>query len=229
MTRCGIISPMNLNYKLAVPVAILVLAVIAGSGYYLYSQNQKPSIQNPASTREEVKGLVSEVGKLIDLPKGEDPTVATVTDISKLQDQPFFQKAKNGDKVLIYTNAKKAILYDPLSKKVLDVAPINIGTQSAQTTNLPKVVLRNGTTTVGLTGQVETKIKKTIQIDVVSKENAAKTDYDSTTIVVLNNSFKEVAEDIEKQLKGSAVGSLPAGEKKPENADILIILGKDRT
>lgn len=229
MTGCGIISPMNLNYKLAVPIAVLVLAVIAGSGYYLYSQNQKPPVQNPASTREETKGLVAEVGKLIDLPKDEDPTVATVTDISKLSDQPFFQKAKNGDKVLIYTNAKKAILYDPNAKKVLDVAPINIGTQSAQTAQLPKVVLRNGTTTIGLTGKIETEIKKTIQIDAITKENAEKNNYEDTTIVVLNDSFKGVADNITKQLKGSTVGSLPAGEKKPINGDILIILGKDRT
>lgn len=223
------IENMNLNYKLIILSAVGVVVVIAFAGYYLYSQNQKA--QNPQNTQaaqEEVKRLVLEVGKLIDLPKGEDPTVATVTDISKLSDQPFFQKAKNGDKVLIYTNAKKAILYDPSAKKVLDVAPINIGTQSAQTQNLPKVVLRNGTTTVGLTGKTEIEIKKTIPIEVVTKDNAEKDNYDNTTIVVLNDSFKGIADDIAEQLKGSIIGSLPAGEKKPINGDILIILGKDR-
>lgn len=106
-----------------------MVLVLAGGGFYFYSQNQKSVANNPQA---EVKKLVSEVGKLVDLPKGEDPTVATVTDISKLQGQAFFARAKNGDKVLIYSNAKKAILYDPQAKKVIDIAPINVGSPSAQ-------------------------------------------------------------------------------------------------
>lgn len=33
---------------------------------------------------------------------------------------------KNGDKVLIYVKAKKAILYDPAKNIIVDVAPVNI-------------------------------------------------------------------------------------------------------
>lgn len=132
------------NQKFLIPaVAILALA-LAGGGYYFWSQYQKDQAvsANPRQqTAEEVRKLVLEVGKIMDLPTGEDPTVATITDITKLSDQPFFAKGKNGDKVLIYTNAKRAILYDPASKKVLDVAPINIGTGSAQTAS-PSAILR---------------------------------------------------------------------------------------
>ena len=64
-------------------------------------------------------------GKLIDLPN-ETPTVATVTDSKKLKDQPFFSKVENGDKVLIFTKAKKAILFRPSTNKILDVAPLTI-------------------------------------------------------------------------------------------------------
>ena len=70
---------------------------------------------------------MNRVGKLIVLPEGEQPTVATVSDAESLREQPFFAQAKNGYKVLIYTNARKAILYDPLSNKIVDVAPLNIG------------------------------------------------------------------------------------------------------
>ena len=120
--------------KLFIEIAVVALLVVLGGGGYFYYQSTKAQKQaNPEQTaQEEVKKIVAEVGKLIDLPSGEDPTVATVTDVTKLKDQPFFQKAKNGNKVLIYTNARKAILYDPQAKKVIDVAPINIGTQSAQ-------------------------------------------------------------------------------------------------
>lgn len=123
----------NLNSKYLIPVVFLIVVVFLGGGYFYY-QTQKSKVTNnsPAGAQEEVKKTVAEVGKLIDLPTGEDPTIATVTDVTKLADQPFFQKAKNGNKVLIYANAKKAILYDPDLKKVIDVAPINIGTESAQ-------------------------------------------------------------------------------------------------
>lgn len=48
-------------------------------------------------------------------------------DPEKLRDQPFFANAQRGDKVLIYANAKKAILYNPPSNKIIEVAPVNIG------------------------------------------------------------------------------------------------------
>lgn len=122
-----------LSFKILIPAVVIITAIlILGGGFYLY-QSQKSQTQNDpqTATAEEVKKVVAEVGKLIELPQDEDPTVATITDITKLQNQPFFSKAKNGDKVLIYSSAKKAILYDPILKKVIDVAPVNIGTQSA--------------------------------------------------------------------------------------------------
>lgn len=217
------------NNKIAVGVIVGVVAIaLAGGGYFYYQKTQAGNSvpANPQAAQEEVKKLVEEVGKLIDLPQGETPTIATVTDVSKLKDQPFFQKAKNGDKVLIYTNARKAILYDPQAKKVIDVAPINIGTQSAQITQ-PKVVLRNGTSSVGLTLKVENELKKTYsQLNVVDKENAAKTDYEKTVVVVLNDNGKELASNLAKTLKAE-IGELPKGETKPKDGDVLVILGKD--
>ena len=220
-----------LNSKYLIPAGIILALIILGAGgYYFYTQNQKTQVANinpQASAQEEVKKIVAEVGKLIDLPTGEDPTLATVTDISKLKDQPFFQKAKNGDKVLIYTNSRKAILYDPQAKKVIDVAPINIGSQSAQLIQ-SKVVLRNGTNTVGLTLKVENELKKNYpQLNVVDKENASKTDFQKTIVILLNDSGKDLANNLSKTLKAE-VGDLPQGEVKPKDGDILIILGKDR-
>src|SRR4051812_29005641 len=121
----------NLNYKFIIPVAVVALFLIFGTGYYFLHQKSQPS-NNPQDaqkqSQEETQRLVAEIGKLIELPTGEVPTVATVSDVSKLKNQPFFQNASNGDKVLIYSNAKKAILYSPTLKKVLEVAPINVGT-----------------------------------------------------------------------------------------------------
>lgn len=216
-----------LKNKYLIVSAVVLTVIILGAGGFLYfkfQNSQNPSVQ---SATEDTKKIIEEAGKLIDLPS-ENPTVATVTDISKLKDQPFFQKAKNGDKVLIYTGARKAILYDPNINKVLEVAPINIGSSSAQIAS--KIALRNGTRTAGLTRKVEAELKKSLpNINIVSKENAEKQDYDQTTVVILNDSAKELAKSLVNLLKGAKIGDLPKEEIKPVETDILIILGKDRT
>ncbi len=74
--------------------------------------------------KQETKELVDKVGMLIILPKDEEPTVATVTDLTKLEGQPFFAKAQVGDKVLIYQQDKKAILYRPSSNQIIELAPL---------------------------------------------------------------------------------------------------------
>lgn len=118
---------------------VLVVALIAsiGTGAYFYSQVVKLK-QNPqVLAQQEVQKVVAQVSRLIVLPEGEMPTIATVTDPEKLKDQPFFSKAQKGDKLLIYTNAKKAILYSPTNNKIVEVAPINIGNTPAAASNTP--------------------------------------------------------------------------------------------
>lgn len=204
--------------------------MIFGGGFFLY-QNQKSQVRDDSQmiSYQDVQQLVAEVSKLIDLPEDETPAVTTITDVAKMQDRPFFQRAKNGDKILIYPNAAKAILYDPIIKKVIDVAPLNIGTPEAKEQILLKVALRNGTKTAGLTTKIEDRLQKeNLQFEVSSKENAKKQDYDKTLVVVLNESSKRLAESI-ANLLNVTVGELPDGEIKPDDADIVIILGKDTT
>ena len=111
-------------------VLLLVVALgISGAAYYYYSRFSQPKLDPQRSAELEIAAVVERVGRLMILPEGETPTVATVTDPDKLRDQAFFAKAKTGDKVVIYTNAKKAILYDPIADKIIEVAPLNIGNQ----------------------------------------------------------------------------------------------------
>lgn len=213
---------------------ITVVAVVSliGAGYFYFQYRQvqkelssaKPAPDQATLQSQENKRLIEEIGKLIQLPEGEEPQIATVTDIEKLKDQAFFQKAKNGDKVLIYTSAKKAILYDPDTKKIVDTAPLNIGSSRV------KVVLRNGTTTSGLTSKLEPTIKQiNSQIDVVAKENASGSAYEKTLVVNLNNDTKDSAAEIAKAINATALDSLPSGETKPAEADVVVIIGKDKS
>src|SRR5258708_39731841 len=120
---------MNFLRKNTTLVLLVVALAGAGTAYYYYNQFEQLK-QNPqALTDKENATLVAKLGQLIELPTNELPTIATVADPSKLKDQPFFANAKTGDRVFIYTNAKKAILYDETNNKIIEVAPINIGSK----------------------------------------------------------------------------------------------------
>ena len=117
---------MNLSKSLSSALVVAVVAV-SGLAYYFYSEYAALKANPNKIAQEETARIVSKVSKLIVLPEGEDPTVVTVADPEVLKDQPFFAKAKKGDRVLIYANARKAILYDSENNRVVEVGPINIG------------------------------------------------------------------------------------------------------
>lgn len=119
-------------------VAIIVfLVALAAAGYFFWQYKQTKEQfaalkNNPEQAAAAEKAdLIAKVGKLAALPQGEDPTIATVTDPDKLKDQEFFAKAQKGDKVLIYTKAKKAFLYNPSSNKIIEIAPVTIGNDAS--------------------------------------------------------------------------------------------------
>lgn len=113
-------------------VLFILLVISIGAGVYFY---QKAAVDTQEDAQKELDDTIAAVGRLMVLPTTETPTMATVSDPEKLKDQPFFTNAKIGDKVLIYTIARKAILYSPTMNKIVEVAPINTGDNT--TTNLP--------------------------------------------------------------------------------------------
>ena len=126
----------NLKW-VSLAAGMVALALILLSFLFYQYQPAKKVVQSAPGTPSEVRSLVAEVSKVFELPEGEEPTVATIKDIAKLKNEPFFQKGKNGDKVLLYSIARKIILYDPDSKRVLNIAPYNPGTPSAQEAPAP--------------------------------------------------------------------------------------------
>ncbi len=215
-----------LSKNLVILIAVVLLALVPSLYFYKQYQDTQNLLKNPKQiAQQEVKDLVSMVGKLIDLPKGEDPTIATITDEKKLKDQLFFANSKNGDKVLLYTKAKKAILYRPSTNKIIEVAPINIGENAPPQTQTVKIALYNGTTSVGLTKTVEKDLTtKVSNLEVIARGDA-KESYEKTLVVDLSGTNKDVADNIVKAI-GGQTGALPKGETKP-SADILVIIGAD--
>ncbi len=228
--------------------ASMVLGSLGAAGYF-YNENKKLS-QKILAPADELASVVSQISHIMELPQGETPTLATVSDKDKLADQPFFQKAENGDKVLIYSQSGRAVLYRPSTQKIIDVTTVNVNTpqtvqndtsassaaepQSAPETSaqpepaapvIIRVALLNGSTTIGVTNTVEARLKPSFSnVAVVSKEKAVKNDYTGTTIVDLSGNNTDVSGQIAASL-GGVVASLPAGETAPPDADILIIVG----
>jgi len=117
-------------------VSIVAIIAIVVAGYF-YKQVRDLKKDPNIIAQQEVADLVVKVGKLVVLPAEEKPTIATVSDPEALKDQLFFANAVKGDKVLIYAQAKKAILYSVSMNKIIEVAPLNIGDGKAVTPPAP--------------------------------------------------------------------------------------------
>ena len=114
-------TPKRLRFPL-VSLAVLALALLAST---IYLGTKLYTAPTPTlSPEEKIINTVEEVGKALILPENELPTVATVTDPNMLKDQPFFAQSQIGDQILIYPQAKKAILWRPSVKKVVEVSSL---------------------------------------------------------------------------------------------------------
>ena len=124
------------------PIAVcFVVGILVGAGafyawnMYMVKDPTKAAAQlEQAQAEAQMKELVDKVGKLIVLPKGEEPVVATINDAAALaRDQVFYKGSQNGDMVLVYQKAAKAIVYSPSRDIIINVGPIFLQDQQAQT------------------------------------------------------------------------------------------------
>jgi len=230
---------------------LVVALLIFLPSYYFYNKYQKLKSSHTGSSgvdKSTAKELVEKVGKLIELPKGEDPTIATVSDKNALPKQAFFTNAQNADQVLIYTKAKKAILYRPSTNKIIEVGPVTVSelTPSVSPSGIPtlsqtsvaslsslltptksaqvSVSIYNGSKIAGLASKTEASVEaKFNNLNVLEKANS-KDDYSKTLVIDLSGEQKKLASDIASFLNGE-VGSFPAAETKPAS-DLLIIVAQ---
>lgn len=232
-------------------ISLFIFSLLPGVYFYSkYQTSEKLLRQYPLLLQDDPKAIIRLVGQLIDLPQDEEPILATVTDVDQVKNQAFFAKAKNGDKVLIYNKAQKAILYDPVANKILEVGPLinppspTVLPETQEQTSSPsatlsptpstkservyKVTFYNGTQTVGLTGVIANILKdKMPDLEIIAREDANKKDYAKTQVIDLTGSSKEKAEEIARILSAE-VSALPSEERKPEESDFLIIVGADQ-
>jgi hypothetical protein len=151
------------NWLKIVLVAFILgcLLGLSGTAFYFYRQyKQALTAQNIISenkedqAQKEAQSVKETIGNFMELPTDEEPILATVTDIEKIKNQPFFAKAQNGDKVLIYTNNKKAILYRPSIGKIIEASAVSGLNNNTNSTN-PEPEIQNSETSSPLNETVD--------------------------------------------------------------------------
>jgi hypothetical protein len=130
-------------------LTILVLIILAGIGIWKLFDKGTPATGTEtasaqkaadpaaqAAVAKETASLLAAAGKLILLPD-EVPTIATILDAKKLvAEQVFYQGAQNGDKLLVFAKAQKAVIYSPSRNVLVNVGPVYFN--NAQAAPAPK-------------------------------------------------------------------------------------------
>lgn len=241
------------GFRLPIVLILPLLAIAVAAA--VFAVREYPQVlglsKGAQQAQAEARALLSEIEQIIDLPDDEVPTIATVTDVEKVREQPFFSKAENGDRVLIYSNSRRVILYRPSEKRVIEVGAVNInenaqegitpqqeGDAQTETEGAPtpspepeqmSFIIYNGTTSAGLTAEMQSDIEEAFSnAEIVDRANAVKRDYETTILVDLTGGEKHDLAQQASEALNVQLGALPEGENNPENTDFLVIVGTDR-
>lgn len=191
-------------------VAIILLLVLPAAGWFYY-QSQHRTV--PASTAD--ARLIQEVSTRVLLPSGEKPSISTVVDSTKVT-QSFLTGARNGDKVLLFFQAGKAIVYRPSTHQVINMGPI----QAPK----PRVFVRKGND-LSDTSKIVNEINSTNNFVVTSQDVSPIKNYTKTVVVDIAGNRPDVAAALANKLDAQVV-PMPNGESAPD-ADMLVITGID--
>lgn len=208
----------KVNKRLIGTIVLAIVALLfATASMYFFVQYQKIKKDPTIVTKQESEVLLAQIGKLIEIPKDETPTIATVQDKDKLKDQPFFANAQNGDKIVIYTKAKKAIVFRPSENKIINVGPIAIDQQAS----VPVALVNAGGDIANIEKQITDKLGESVTI--VSKSDAKTANTTELTVVDVSGNNADGAKKVAEAI-GAEVGELPAGETKPEDASVVVFV-----
>lgn len=217
MAKRALVSSKQTSWsKQLLVIALIVLPFIAlgAFGWYYYNQYQylNRMTAEEFSQRDNDK-IIKKIGKLISLPGDESPEIAVVKDKEALSDNPFFEPAENGDYLIVYSEAKQAIIYRPSEDRLVKVGPLNVQDQV-------KVSV------IGAKAEREVMVQKLVDLKLSATDGGdAKGSYGETAVVDVSGENATVASQIAAVL-GGKVTSLPQGEDTPEDVDIIVIVGE---
>lgn len=104
-------------------VGILIVIILVLGALYYQTHYSKAAVQKRAQA--ETIQLVKEVKKILVLPETDVPAVFDIQDpVLLINQQAFFVGAEKGDKLLVYPQIGKAIIYSPKRKMIVNVGPV---------------------------------------------------------------------------------------------------------
>ncbi len=124
--------PFLRRMKLLLGIVLLTTLVLVGSAYYFHWFGV--GLSDEAREKRQALRYQTEISKLILVPSEELPVVATVSDAESLRtSQKFYSQVENGDVLLIYSAAQRAVLYRPSKHILVNVGPIYIDNKAEPT------------------------------------------------------------------------------------------------
>ncbi|MBP9751987.1 MAG: LytR C-terminal domain-containing protein [Candidatus Moranbacteria bacterium] len=177
-------------------LGVLVVTGSLGTAAYFYAEYKK--VTEVRTPEAELESIVADISEHFELPTSETPTLATVTDREKLSGQEFFASSQNGDKVLLYQEGRKAILYRPSTGKIVNVAPIGIQEPAPVSEEIPAVA-DSGTVAGADTAAESVQTEVAVVEPVIPTEPARIALYNGTKKIGLTGAYEKelLAEDAE--------------------------------
>lgn len=111
------------NKKKGYWIAGIVIALIAAFSLTMAGVYKNQMAQKQKKRAAEEQAVVDKIYKLLRLPN-ETPIFMTVYNEKDFQNNDLFRVVKTGDKILVYLNAKQAIIYRPSTNQVIEVLPV---------------------------------------------------------------------------------------------------------
>ncbi len=127
---------------------LLSYVVVAFVVWQIQSRFSNSPEQQQELAQQEVQGVVDRVKEIMVLPETEFPQMATVDNAPELaKTQAFFSAVENGDKILIYLQDQKAIIYRPSTDKIVNVGPVVADNNQATQPQVKPTAPKDATTT----------------------------------------------------------------------------------
>ncbi len=165
-----------MKFKIILVVTILaIVAIPSYAAYYFYTEYTRITEDPTAAAKQETEKLLTSLSALMLLPEGE-PSLLTVLDKDSLSKEPFFKNSENGDKVLVFSDSHKAILYRPSTNKIIDVMQIQEQQTVQSNSSNQQPELQNNAEIDNQKLIVEPKVNNsTSTLEILDEDNSAST------------------------------------------------------
>lgn len=115
-------------------VSLLTIVIVALLAFAIFKKFY-PTTATPEGqlSEKQIKSLVTKVSKLINVPE-ETPVIATIIKADQLiAEQKFYAGSKDGDYLMVFPTAQKAIIYRESENRLINVGPIIVDQPATST------------------------------------------------------------------------------------------------